>query len=170
MDEGAPHLNKGDSLPEGNKVFRLVLTSQRDRKNKRIPAIRCFSLSQRDQSRLSVDFKPFTSAEECLSRVGCSYKTGTNEFKSFSDREIYSLETTFLHSLESVTDITYDPIFYEILQKGFANNPAHSLIIFSSNYDETEPEIFVKLRDHAVSRKVDVNMVKVAEMVEKCRA
>lgn len=111
-----------------------------------------------------------TSPEECLSRVGCSYKTGTHEFKSFQDREVYSLETTFVHSLESVRDITYDPIICENLKKGFVSNSAHSLIIFSSNYAEIEPEIFVKLRDHAASRKVDIDMSEVAEMVEKCRA
>lgn len=170
MDEKLPGLNKGDSLPAGEEVFRIVLVSERDKKNKRIPAYRCFSLNEKDQNRLSVDFKPLTNPEECLSRVGCTFKSRKQEFKNFRDREIYSLEIDFLRAFDVITDLIYDPAYYSNPERGLVNNPAHSLIIFSPSYSELEPEIFVKIRDHAISRKETVDMEKVADMVEKCRA
>jgi hypothetical protein len=169
MDETIPHLKKGDPLPLEGEVFRIVLESQRDKKNKRIPAYRCFSLMEKDNNKLSVDFSSLTSAEECLARVGCSYKTDKNEYKSFDDRALYSLSIKFLHSLESIEDVIYDPINHDSLRKGIVNNPAHSLIAFKPGYHEIEPEVFVKLRDHAITRKVTVDMKQVAILVDKCR-
>lgn len=170
MDERIPDLKKGDSLPIEGDVYRTVLITERDKENKRIPAYRCFSLRENDGNKLSVDFGALTSPEECLSRIGCSFKSNKNEYKSFTNREIYSLKIEFLLSLQSIEDVKYDPIIFQSLRRGQVNNFAHSLIIFLTGYDQVEPEIFIKLRDHAITRKVEVDMNQVSILVEKCRS
>jgi hypothetical protein len=45
MDEKLFELKKGDLLPDCDRVLRIVGNKQRDKKNKNIPSVRCFSLS-----------------------------------------------------------------------------------------------------------------------------
>lgn len=165
MDEQTLNLNKGDNLPESDKVYRIVLTKDRDRKDKKIPATRCFSLSKYDESKLSVDWDEMTTPEESVARFGASFKCEKEEYKSYEDREIYALDISFLNSLSKVEKVVYDPLFFDTTIIGRINNPAHSLIVFEQEYDN-DPEILIKIRDYASKNKVQIDMQKVDKLVK----
>ena len=92
MDEESFILNKGDLLPDCDRVLRIVENTQRDRKNKNIPNVRCFSLSPNDKGCLSVDWERRTTPEEAVARFGASFKYGREEYKSYDNREVYAME------------------------------------------------------------------------------
>ena len=165
MDEHTLSLNKGDNLPESDKVYRIVLIKDRDKKNKNIPAVRCFSLSKNDEHKLSVDWNKMTSPEESLARFGASFKFGTEEYKPYENRETHALDVSFLNSLSKVEKVVYDPLFFDTTLKGRINNPAHSLIVFEQEYDN-DPEILLKMRDHASNNKIQIDMQKVDKLVK----
>ena len=172
MDEKELNLKPGDSLPKLDDVFRLVLATERDRKNKSIPAVRCFTLVPRDENKLSVEWSRKTTPEEAIARFGASYKFDSNEFKPYCNREIYALNVNFLHSFSDIEDVVYDPISIEPPQKGKVSNAAHSLIVFSAAFAKDqakEPEVFLKLRNHAKDKKIKVDYKKVDELVEELR-
>lgn len=172
MDEKEFDLKPGDSLPKPDDVFRLVLETERDRKNKSIPAVRCFSLSPRDKNKLSVEWNKKTTPEEAIARFGASYKLRTTAFKPYDNREIYALNVGFLHSFSEIDDVVYDPIIIEPPIKGSVSNPAHSLIVFSeafANEQAKEPEVLLKIRDHAKDKKVKINWEEVNRLVTRLR-
>lgn len=170
MDEGFPDaINKGESLPDKDRVYRIVVNTERDRKNKRIPAHRCFSLSENDNGKLSVDWEQKTTPEESIARFGASFKYNSKEFKPFKNREIYALEISFLKSLSDIDDVIYDPISSSMDIKARVNNPAHSLIVFNDLFPTHDPETYIKLRDHAKNNKIEVDIQKVGDLVDKLR-
>lgn len=82
MDEElSVFIKGGDQLPDTDKVYRIVLVTNRDRKNHNIPSIGCFSLAPTDEGSLSVDWERKTSPEESIARFGASYKLYTKEYK-----------------------------------------------------------------------------------------
>ncbi|MFW5886141.1 MAG: hypothetical protein ACOCUL_00150 [Bacteroidota bacterium] len=171
MDEKSP-LKKGDILPETDKVFRNVLITQRDRRNKNIPAVRCFSLSPHDNNKLSVDWERLTTPEECIARIGASFRMGKEEYKQYNNREVYALDIAFLNSLSEIEHVVYDPVVYSLPEKGKVNNPAHSLVVFLEEFTHKkmkEPETLIKIRDHAVNKKAEVDWSQVEELVQLYR-
>ena len=100
MDEKEPNIIKGDELPAADRVYRIVVATQRDRKNKAIPATRCFDLNKNDDNKLSVDWEEMTTPEECIARVGTSFRFNKDEYKPYDNREIYALEIDFLNRLK----------------------------------------------------------------------
>lgn len=172
MDEKELDLNPGDSLPKLDDVFRLVLVSERDRKNKSIPAVRCFSLTPRDENKLSVEWSKKTTPEEAIARFGASYKFNSTVYKFYANREIYALNVNFLHSFSDIDDVIYDPIFIQPPVKGGISNPAHSLIVFTEAFasdQANEPEVLLKIRDHAKDKKVEINWEEVDQLVIELR-
>jgi hypothetical protein len=142
------------SLPGANNVYRMVHVTMRDRQNKSIPAIRCFSPSLVDNYKLSVDHAENTSPEISLSRVGATLKKdGT--YKNIRDFEIYSLNVRETMSIPGILDIFSDPINNNPEIPGTPNNPSHSLIHISNTMEEDEPEIYAKLRDNASKVNVE---------------
>ncbi len=83
MDEKLLNLNKGDSLPDTERVYRIVLVTQRDRKNRQVPSTSCFSLSSQDNNLLSVDWEKKTTPEQSVARFGASYKFDEVEYKPY---------------------------------------------------------------------------------------
>lgn len=172
MDEKFFTLKKGDLLPENDRVYRLVHVNFRDKKNKKIPAERCFSLSPNDSGFLSVEWENKTTPEQSLARWGATYKFKKEIYKDYKDVEIYALDISFLNSLIDVEKVIYDPIYYSKSEKGRVNNPAHSLIEFSealANSCPNDPETIMKIRDHAANKKIPVEMDKVDVLVKKLR-
>lgn len=168
MDEKTPELTKGDILPSKGQVYRTVLTKQRDKKNKAVPAVSCFSLSKKDENRLSVDWAEKTSPAECVGRFGASYKFGTTEYKPYKNREVYAIDIDFLNAFPEVEKLTYDPLIFNPPQKGKVNNPAHSLIEFEkafANNTAKEPEVLVKIRNHAKDQKQEIDWDEVEKLV-----
>ncbi|MDK2842974.1 MAG: hypothetical protein PWQ17_2480 [Anaerophaga sp.] len=172
MDEKLFELKKGDLLPDCDRVLRIVGNTQRDKKNKNIPSVRCFSLSPNDEGSLSVDWERKTTPEEAIARFGASFKLCKEEYKSYDNREVYAMKISFLNALEPVESVVYDPIYYEKPEKGRVNNPAHSLIKFTeafANDNQNDPEIILKMRNHAVENKVQINLDTVHELVKEYR-
>lgn len=169
MDENQLNLNNGDSIPSGKRLFRLVLVTERDKKNKAIPAVRCFKLKTIDENKLSNDWEELTTPEDTLARCGATFRNGKEEYKTYEDKEIYGIDVGFMRTVTCVSDIIYDPIDFNPKRKGVPNNVSHTSTIFSDIKDEDEPEIFISIRDHAVVNKVEVNMTIVHEIVLKLR-
>lgn len=172
MDEKSPELKKGDILPESDKVFRNVLITQRDRRNKNIPAVRCFSLSPNDNNKLSVDWEKQTTPEECIARIGASFRMRKEEYKQYNNREVYALDIAFLNSLSDIEKVVYDPIIFCTPEKGKTDNPAHSLVVFLEEFANKkikEPEILIKIRDHAINKKVEIDWHQVEKLVQLYR-
>lgn len=74
--------------------------------------------------------------------------------------------------LRIVENVVYDPIYYGKPEKGRVNNPAHSLVKFTEAFakdNQNNPEIILKMRNHAVENKVQIDSDKVQELVEKFR-
>lgn len=140
------------SIESQHFVWRICLNTDRDKKNKQIPAVRNFSLSQHDNFKLSVDWEKHTTPEECIARVGASYKTGTTEYKKHENREIYAMSVSDLNGIDEVQGVIHDPIYFEPCRKGQPNNVAHSLICIIPDFDE--PELFVKIRDYAKNNRI----------------
>ena len=97
------------SLPEADNVYRMVHITMRDRKNKSIPAIRCFSPSPADNYKLSVDHAENTTPEISLSRVGATLKKD-RAYKNINDFEIYSLNVGATLLIPGILDVVADPI------------------------------------------------------------
>lgn len=172
MDADELIIKAGAPIPNTDDVYRTVLVTQRDRKNKAIPAVSCFSLSPNDKNMLSVDWDRKTTPEECVARVGATFKMGKEIYKPYENREIYALNVNFIKSLSDIDDVIFDPIFLSKPIKGRVNNPAHSLVVFKMGFLEDqskEPETLVKIRDHAKDRRKDVNMEIVRGLVIKHR-
>lgn len=172
MDERKPQVKSGGSLPLEDQVYRIALVSWREKKNKSVPSTRCFDLTERDGNKLSVDWSGLTTPEESIARVGASFKFGKEEYKESGSRELYALEISFLNTLKEIEEVIYDPIINTPSIKGQPNNLAHSLIIFNEdvvNDKLKRPEIILKLRDHAKSRRVEVNTDQVNDLVEEYR-
>lgn len=172
MDEKSPELRPGDILPDEDQVYRIVLAKDRDRKNKKVPSVSCFSLNKNDGNKLSVDWEKLTTAEQCIARVGASFKTGTENYKTYDERLLYALDISFLNSLPEVERVVYDPVVQIIPARGRVNNPAHSLLVFNeefSNNRALEAEILLKIRDHAANNMVEIDWVHVHELVKTYR-
>lgn len=171
MDEElSVFIKGGEQLPDTDKVYRIVLVTNRDRKNRNIPSIGCFSLAPTDEGSLSVDWERKTSPEESIARFGASYKLYTKEYKPYENREIYALDVSFLCSLTDVDKVIYDPIYFPKPIKGRVNNPAHSLVKFSEIFTKNnDPETILKIRNHATEKKVPVDIERVHELVKELR-
>jgi hypothetical protein len=170
MDVRKFGLEIGKPLPYNSRVFRIVLSDQRDKHDKSIPSISCFSLSPEDKEdgfRLSVDCDCGNTPELTIARVGSAYKKGTTTYKDYKKREIYALDVDFLTTLDAVNAVIYDPIYYFETIKGKVDNPAHSLITFNQEqFDKIEAEVYLKLRNHAKDKKQIINMTEVDKLVE----
>ena len=152
------------------RYYRLALVSVRDKQNKAIPAVRNFTLHPGDQGKLSVDCECFTTSEETIARVGASYKSN-NTFKNYNDREIYAIDANFITESELINGVIYDPVIVHPKQKGRPENFSHSLLdLVLSNPNELEPEICLKLREHAKDKRVLHDIEKTHELVTKYRA
>lgn len=163
-------MKPGDRIPDEDRVYRIVLTSERDRRNRQIPALGCFSLSPADEGKLSVDWEKMTTPEETIARVGASYKLAKEEYKPYENREVYALAVSFLRSLTDVDEVVYDPVHYSTPIKGRVNNPAHSFIQFSDTFTtHNDPETILKIRDYAAEQKIPVDMKKAHVLVEKLK-
>ena len=154
------------TIPTNNFVWRIAMSTFRDKKNKQIPAIRNFSLHPSDDFKLSVDWENYTSAEECMARVGASFKNGSTEYKNFNEKEIYAINTTYLGTLEEVIKTEHEPIDFNPCKKGIPNNPAHSLIHFNYGIQD-EAEVYSKLRDHAKNNRVLHDLSITQKLVEE---
>lgn len=168
-------LNLGDGqIPFHDRVFRIALNSQRARDNKLIPSTSCFSLNNSDKENdysLSVDWEKMTTAEDCIIRVGCSFKRETGIFKDYRTREIYALDVSFLTALSQVEKVISTPLINNPPIFGRPDNPAHSSICFKRlAYDEAEPELILKIRDHAKDKIVEFDMTEVEKKVEGYRS
>ena len=145
-------------------VYRHCMINRRDKANKEIPSIWNFTPSPSDKNDgMSVHAVNLTTPEESLAILGAQYKPNTTEFKDFSTREIYHLNVGYVRTLPKIKDVIHDPIFDINPPIGYPNNIAHSLITFTSFEFEDEPELFYKMRDHAVSNgrvAVDLELVK----------
>ena len=142
------------SLLEDNNVYRLAHVTMRDRQNKSIPAIRCFTPSPLDQYKLSVDHAEKTSPENSLSRVGATLKqNGT--YKNIKEFEIYNLNVAAIKDIPGIIDVFADPINNNPEIIGKPNNLSHALIHISETAEEDEPEIYSKLRQIADLVNVD---------------
>lgn len=165
--------SKHQQIPLEDRVFRIVVNTQRARDNKRIPSTSCFSLTKADKLgdySLSVDWERKTTAEECIARVGCSYKNGTTTFKDYRNREIYALDVSFLSNLTEVEKVISTPIFHNPVLFGRPNNPAHASVFFRQrDYDQHEPELLLKIREHAKNNLVPFNMNEVEMMITNYR-
>ena len=167
MDAPKPDLKKGDPLPSKDFVIRFVDISHRDKKNKTIPASRCFTLSEDDKKNdfgLSVEWQQKTTPEDILIRIGLEKikdKNGNESYKNYLNRELYAMNVGFLKNLKEIVNVVYDPKL---------NNQAHSLALFiPETFEQFEPEITEKIRNHAANFRVPVNMAIVKEKVEKER-
>lgn len=172
MDEGKSNLTKGENLPLTDWVYRIVLSTWRDRKNKSIPSMRCFDLSSQDDNKLSVDWSAKTTAEESIARVGASYKFDKEEYKPFENREVYGLSVKFLNNLKDIEKTIYDPLIYSPPEKGRPDNLSHSLIVFYSEFlndKARRPETLLKIRNHAKDNKVVLDTSEVERLVELLR-
>ncbi len=172
MDEKSPNVRKGDILPESDQVYRHVLISQRDRRNNNVPSVSCFSLSPHDKNKLSVDWEQLTTPEECVARIGASFRVGHEEYKQYKNREVYALDISFLNSLSDIECVIYDPIKFSTKEKGKIDNPSHSLIVFFEGFLNNkikEPETLIKMRDHAANKKAILNWSKIEELIELYR-
>lgn len=87
MDGREPFLRKGYVLPDEDDVYRIVINSFRDRRNKAIPAPRCFDLTKNDGNKLSVDREKNTPPQETIARVGASYKFNMKEYRDHRNRD-----------------------------------------------------------------------------------
>jgi hypothetical protein len=174
MAERLPDIKKGDSLPTNDDVYRICITTDRDKKAENIPATKSFTLSTPDKDdnyRLSVDWAKKTTPEEVLIREGIRYKSNTQIYKNYLLREIFALNVGFLKSLSEIKDVIYDPTILEKFVKGKPDNPAHSSVLFSpENYEQYESEITLKIREHAKDKFVNVDIETVKKEVEKLRA
>ncbi len=141
-------------LSENQHVYRMAHITMRDKKNKAIPAIRCFTPLPVDQYKLSVDHAENTTPENSLSRVGATLKTN-GTYKNLYEFEIYVLNAGKVKNIAGIIDVFKDPIdnIPEIVGK--PNNPSHALIHISETAEEDEPEIYSKLRDNASLVKTD---------------
>jgi len=173
MDVTEAQINKGDSLPNSDNLNRIVLKDMKEKNDKFLPHVKCFSLSPADKDEgygLSVDWDKKTTPEDTIIRVGCSYKGDSEVFKEYANREIYSLNIEILKTIVGVVDIKYDPIINLPEQKGRPSNISHSLIYFSEEeYKKNEPIIILQIRNHAKDRKVEVDMAKVDNGVQQYR-
>lgn len=173
MDAEKFEINSSDSLPTNDNVYRFVLNTDRDRKNKLIPAVRCFTLSEADKVddyRLSVEWDKKTTPEEILIRVGLTFKGTGPHFKDYSNREVFSISIGFLNGLDFIVDVIYDPFLPDLPIKGKPSNPAHSLVAFKKeDYDQYEAQIFTEIRNHAKDKKMNVDMGIVTKIVEEQR-
>lgn len=167
MDENLPDINSPMILPIDNNVWRIVISNNRDRRNNQIPAVREFSLSPVDEYKLSVDWDKYTTAEECIARIGATYRFQMTEYKPYNNREIYSISTTFLQTIEAVDHTIHNPIKVNPCQKGLPSNPAHSLICIISEFDE--PEVYLKIRNHAKDKIIAYDMDKTEKLVIEYR-
>jgi hypothetical protein len=159
------------SLPDNDNVFRIVEKSHRDKKNKSIPSVSCFSLSQNDKDdgyKLSVNWAALISPEHTLAIVGLSYKSGKEEFKNYRNKEIYSLNVQAVKNIENIIDVVYDPIVFPEKVKGFPSNRSHSSILINPvDFEKNEPEIILKLRDYAAENYVMVDEKIVDSIIEE---
>lgn len=172
MDDEIFVLKKGDLLPDCDRVLRIVEITQRDRRNRNIPNLRCFSLSPNDMGSLSVDWERETTPEESVARFGASFKHGKEVYKPYDNREVYAMEISFLNTLEYVEKVVYDPIYIGKHEKGKVNNTAHSLIKMSEALAQdcyNDPETILKMRNHAIENKMQINFDKVHELVKEYR-
>jgi hypothetical protein len=162
---------KAESLGSEEFIYRHCLVTDRDRKNKEIPAVRNFAPTQKDKKDgLSVYAANLTTPEMSLAIVGAQYQHEKTEFKDYSKKEIYKLQVKFVRTLPKIEDVIHDPIFAKKPLKGHPNNLAHSLITFTSFDFSDAPEVILKMRDHAVSNgKVDVNMIEVHKLTLELR-
>lgn len=153
-----------------NSYYRLAVASARDRRNKAIPAVRNFALTKNDNGKLSVDCSCFTSPEECVARVGASIK-GDGNYKNHLDREVYSIGAEFIAESEQILGVIYDPTIVDPPQKGKPQNFSHCLLSLAVNdLSELEPEICLKLREHAKERRVSHDLAVTNSLVSTLRS
>ena len=148
------------SLLENDHVYRMAHITMRDKKNKSVPAIRCFSPTSADDYKLSVDHAESSSVEISISRVGATYKRD-GSFKNLREFEVYRLNVSETKAISGIIDVYSDPIFSDPETPGIPNNPAHALIEISRNVEEDEPEIYLRLRDNAIKMDVDYDKASV---------
>ena len=174
MAERLLDINKGDSLPANDDVYRICIITDRDKKAGNIPSVKSFTLStpdKEDNFSLSVDWSKKTTPEQVLIREGIRFKSNTEIYKNYLLREIFALNVGFLKNLNEIKNVIYDPTISEKFVMGKPDNPAHSGILFSpENYDQYESEITLKIREHAKDKFVRVDMETVKIEVEKLRA
>ncbi len=173
MDVKIPDIAPGDSLPDPDDVFRITPKNLTEKKNKFMPSLKCFTLSEADKKEgygLSVDWSARTTPEESIARVGASYKTGTQNYKEYNNKDLYPHNIGFLKSLEPIIDVIYDSIVKKIPIKGTPNNISHSLVNFNKDdLEKNEAEVYLKIRNHAKDRKMKGDMTKVEQLVKLYR-
>ena len=152
------------------RYYRIAVASARDKANKAIPAVRNFTLHPADRGKLSVDCECFTTPEESIARFGATYKTDRT-FKGYSDREIYAIEAAFIEESKLIHGVIFNPTIVDPPQIGQPQNFSHSLLDLALDQpDELEPEICLKLREHAKERRVIHNIQKTDKLVVQYRA
>jgi hypothetical protein len=157
-------------IPLNNFVWRIAMVKDRDRKNRQVPAICNFSLHAADEFKLSVDWDQHTTAEQCIARVGATYRGISTIFKDYENREIYAINTSNLKNIEAIEQTMHAPISVTPCKRGSPNNPAHSLIYFISDFDE--PEVYSKLREYAkdnrINHDIEATHILVQELRNEC--
>ena len=70
-----------NSLPLEDNIFRLAYCSQKSQKEGRPPSLSEFGPRSNDNGKMSVDYKPLTTAEQSLARFGATFMPGSQNFK-----------------------------------------------------------------------------------------
>lgn len=148
-----------ETIPDSSAVYRMV-PSHMVKKGSRIPSE---SMFVPDADGLSVDWDKYATPEECLIRVGLSFRFNKQEFKDPSGFLVFKLQVGPVRKLEGVSGVKHTPVFHgEPSPVGAPNNRSHSSIMGS------DEEVRLKLRDAAVEVAVDMELV--VKAVKKHRA
>lgn len=107
---------------------------------------------------MSVDWDRYTSSDDCIVRVGLTYKTGKTEFKNHADFELLSLNVKDIKGIKGVSSIKFSPIPIEEEEIGKPYNISHSDVWF------VDPELRLKFAD--IAEKIEINKDYIDKTVE----
>ncbi|WP_293785738.1 hypothetical protein [uncultured Pedobacter sp.] len=110
---------------------------------------------------MSVDWDKYTSPDECIIRVGLTYKTGKTDFKNHSDFELLSLNVKDIKMIEGVSSINFTPIPKNQEEIGKPYNVSHSDVWF------VDPEL--RLKFTYIANKIEVNREYIDKKVDEIK-
>ena len=103
-----------------------------------------------DLKGLSTDWDKFTTPEECLVRVGLTYKTDTVIYKDQTLFRLFELNVGEIRKIEAITDISHTPKDNDPEEIGNPNNLSHTDVFY------IDEEIRLKLKGIA-KETIDIN-------------
>lgn len=145
-----------EDIPDKSLLYRHIHKTRMDKHDKSIPSESNFTI-RKEHEGLSVDWDKYTTPEKILARISNTHKFEKSEFKDHNDYYIYKLDTGYVRKIPDVREISHDPLFNgNPAPTGNPNNRAHSLIKYKIHND---PEVRLKIRDHAVKVDIDDSQV-----------